>query len=130
MYACFMKNGTFDNTLMFLASPQLRYEMSQIHIEHPVVIHFWTQWMYFRLSKFVAKNVVLDNTTTPYDFKKNKKKLRKLLIGKFNSNISSVVIDYCFIVYILIVSRELLLFPSLSKHCHNRQSNNHPPILP
>ena len=32
-----MKNGTFDNTLMFLASPQLRYEMSQIHIEHPVV---------------------------------------------------------------------------------------------
>ena len=36
MYACFMKNGTFDNTLMFLASPQLRYEMSQIHIEHPV----------------------------------------------------------------------------------------------
>ena len=31
-----MKNGTFDNTLMFLASPQLRYEMSQIHIEHPV----------------------------------------------------------------------------------------------
>ena len=36
MYACFMKNGTFDNTLMFLASPQLRFEMSQIHIEHPV----------------------------------------------------------------------------------------------
>ena len=37
MYACFMKNGTsFDNTLMFLASPQLRYEMSQIHMRHPV----------------------------------------------------------------------------------------------
>ena len=32
-----MKNGTFDNTLMFLASPQLRYEMSQIHMRHPVV---------------------------------------------------------------------------------------------
>ena len=32
-----MKNGTFDNTLMFLASPQLRYEMSQIHVRHPVV---------------------------------------------------------------------------------------------
>ena len=31
-----MKNGTFDNTLMFLASPQLRYEMSPINIEHPV----------------------------------------------------------------------------------------------
>ena len=31
-----MKNGTFDNTLMFLASPQLRYEMSQIHMRHPV----------------------------------------------------------------------------------------------
>ena len=35
-----MKNGTFDNTLMFLASPQLRYEMSQIHIEHPVFFYW------------------------------------------------------------------------------------------
>ena len=86
--------------------------------------------MYFRLSKFVAKNVVLDNTTTPYDLKKTHKTPDRPIKGKFNSNVSSIVIDYCFIVYILIVPRELLLFPSLPKHCHNRQSNNHPPILP
>ena len=33
MYACFTKNSTIE---MFLASSQLRYEMSLIHIGHPV----------------------------------------------------------------------------------------------
>ena len=37
MYRFFIKYDTFEYTLMSLASPQLRYEMSRFHIEHPVV---------------------------------------------------------------------------------------------
>ena len=36
MYRFFIKYNTFEYTLVFLASPQLRYEMSRFHIEHPV----------------------------------------------------------------------------------------------
>ena len=52
-----MKNGTFDNTLMFLASPQLRYEMSQIHIEHPVFGK--TPTYIYVLPTFLAQNNLL-----------------------------------------------------------------------
>ena len=38
MYRFFIKYDTFEYTLMSLASPQLRYEMSRFHIEHPVVV--------------------------------------------------------------------------------------------
>ena len=38
MYRFFIKYNTFEYTLVFLASPQLRYEMSRFHIEHPVDI--------------------------------------------------------------------------------------------
>ena len=38
MYRFFIKYNTFEYTLVFLASPQLRYEMSRFHIEHPVYI--------------------------------------------------------------------------------------------
>ena len=38
MYRFFIKYDTFEYTLMSLASPQLRYEMSRFHIEHPVAV--------------------------------------------------------------------------------------------
>ena len=40
MYRFFIKYDTFEYTLMSLASPQLRYEMSRFHIEHPVYFRF------------------------------------------------------------------------------------------
>ena len=36
MYACITKNGSFECTQMFLASPQLSFEMDPIHLGHPV----------------------------------------------------------------------------------------------
>ena len=49
-----MKNGTFDNTLMFLASPELRYEMSQIHMRHPVDAN----QSFFRFKKILTEHLL------------------------------------------------------------------------
>ena len=54
MYACITKNGSFECTQMFLASPQLSFEMDPIHLGHPVVctnLNFYLYIYYLAIQR-------------------------------------------------------------------------------
>ena len=58
MYACITKNGSFECTQMFLASPQLSFEMDPIHLGHPV--HHTKYIIHLQTRSYCASTRVMD----------------------------------------------------------------------